>query len=121
MRKQGDDSAMSDCLFCKIVDESIPADKVYEDDNVIVFKDIYPKADIHLLMIPREHIASLNELGPDNDALMAHMLRLLPQIAKEQGLDNGFRTIINTGPGGGQEVYHLHIHLMGGSRLPGFN
>lgn len=112
---------MSDCLFCKIVKGEIPSDLVYEDDQVIVFKDIYPKADVHLLMIPRLHIASLNEAEPQHDVLMAHMLRLLPKIAQEQGLENGFRTIINTGPGGGQEVYHLHIHLMGGDRMPGFS
>ena len=111
---------MSDCLFCNVVDEKIPSDRVYEDDQVIVFKDIYPKADIHLLMIPRLHIASLNELETQHDALVAHMMRLLPKIAEQQGLANGFRTIINTGPGGGQEVYHLHIHLMGGTSLPGF-
>ena len=80
---------MSDCLFCKIAKDEIPSDRVYEDDQVIVFKDIYPKADIHLLMIPRLHIASLNEIEPQHDAMMAHMLRLLPSIAKEQGLENG--------------------------------
>jgi len=112
---------MSDCLFCKIAADEIPSDRVYEDGQVIVFKDIYPKADVHLLLIPRRHIASLNELDESHDALMAHMLRLLPRLAKEQGLDEGFRTIINTGPGGGQEVFHLHVHLMGGDRLPGFS
>ena len=112
---------MSDCLFCKILAGEIPSDKVYEDDKVYVFKDIYPKADVHLLMIPREHVDSLNELDESHDALMAHMMRLLPKLAKEQGLDTGYRTIINTGPGGGQEVFHLHIHLMGGGHLPGFN
>ena len=111
---------MSDCLFCKILAGEIPSDKVYEDDKVYVFKDIYPKADIHLLMIPREHIDSLNELNESHDGLMGHMMRLLPILAKEQGLDTGFRTIINTGPDGGQEVFHLHVHLMGGSHLPGF-
>jgi histidine triad (HIT) family protein len=70
--------------------------------------------------VPREHVASLNELTPAHDALMTHMLRLLPQLAREQGLDTGFRTIINTGKGGGQEVFHLHIHLLGGDDLPGF-
>ncbi|WP_455198284.1 histidine triad nucleotide-binding protein [Kaarinaea lacus] len=111
---------MSDCLFCKILAGEIPSDKIYEDDKVYVFKDIYPKADVHLLMIPREHIASLNELDESHDEVMAHMIRLLPKLAKEQGLDTGFRTIINTGKGGGQEVFHLHLHLMGGSHLPGF-
>lgn len=111
---------MTDCLFCKIVEGSLPSEKVYEDEQVIVFKDIYPKADVHLLVIPREHIASLNEFEEDHDALIAKMFRLLPQLAKEQGLDNGFRTVVNTGPGGGQEVYHFHIHLLGGGSLPGF-
>lgn len=111
---------MSDCLFCKILAGEIPSDKIYEDDMVYVFKDIYPKADVHLLMIPRVHIASLNELDESHDEVMAHMMRLLPKLAKEQGLNTGFRSIINTGKGGGQEVFHLHIHLMGGSHLPGF-
>lgn len=111
---------MSDCIFCKIVAGEIPADTVYEDDRVVVFRDINPKAAVHLLVIPREHIASLDELDAGHDALMAHMLRLLPRLAAEQGLDQGYRTIINTGKGGGQEVFHLHIHLLGGSGLPGF-
>ena len=111
---------MSDCLFCKILAGEIPSDKIYEDDLVYVFRDIYPKAEVHLLMIPRVHIESLNELDESHDEVMAHMMRLLPKIAKDQGLDTGFRTIINTGPGGGQEIYHLHLHLMGGSNLPGF-
>ncbi len=111
---------MTDCLFCKIINGDIPSDKVYEDDRVFVFRDINPKAKVHLLMVPREHVESLNELTPAHDALMTHMLRLLPQLAHEQGLETGFRTIINTGKGGGQEVFHLHIHLLGGDDLPGF-
>jgi histidine triad (HIT) family protein len=111
---------MSDCLFCKIVQGKLPSDRVYEDNQVVVFKDIYPKAPVHLLVVPRVHFASLNELTPEHDTLMAHMFRLLPDLARKQGLDNGFRTIINTGPGGGQEVPHLHIHILGGGRLPGF-
>ena len=111
---------MSDCLFCNISQGSIPSDIVYEDDQVVVFKDIYPKADVHLLMISRQHIGSLNELDKSHDELICHMMRLLSKVAKDQGLDNGFRTIINTGPGGGQEVYHLHMHILGGDSLPGF-
>lgn len=107
---------MSDCLFCKIIKGDIPTETVYEDELFIAIKDIYPKADVHLLILPRLHVASLNELDSSHDALIAHMLRKLPQVAKQQGLDNGFRTIINTGPGGGQEVYHLHLHLLGGER-----
>lgn len=111
---------MSDCLFCKIAAGEIPADVVYEDDQVLVFKDINPKAEVHLLIIPRQHIASLADVASEHDALIAHMMRLLPQLAHEQGLEHGFRTIINTGRGGGQEVFHLHMHLLGGSTLSGF-
>lgn len=112
---------MSDCLFCKILDGEIPSDKIYEDEMMLVFKDIDPKAEVHLLAIPRVHISSLNEVTDEHDEIMSHMLKQLPRLAKEQGLDNGFRTIINTGQGGGQVVYHLHIHLLGGNSLPGFH
>lgn len=111
---------MSDCLFCKIIAGEIPSDTVYEDDQVLVFKDINPMADVHLLMVPKVHVASLNELDEAHDAVIAHMLRTLPQLAKEQGLDDGYRTIINTGKGGGQIIFHLHMHLLGGKSLPGF-
>ena len=111
---------MNDCIFCKIVAGQVPGARVYEDAHMIAIKDLYPKAPVHLLAIPRLHILSLDELAKEHDELMAHMVRLLPMIAKEQGLSNGFRTIINTGPGGGQEVPHLHIHILGGGRLPGF-
>lgn len=111
---------MSDCLFCKILAGEIPSDKIYEDDKMFVFKDLYPKADVHLLAIPRVHIESLNEVNDEHDEIMAHMMKQLPKLAKEQGLDDGFRTIINTGVGGGQVVFHLHIHLLGGKNLPGF-
>ncbi len=111
---------MSDCLFCKILAGEIPSDKVYEDDKMYVFKDLYPKAEVHLLAIPRLHIESLNEVNDGHDEIMSHMLKQLPRLAKEQGLKDGFRTIINTGKGGGQVVFHLHIHLLGGSNLPGF-
>jgi len=111
---------MTDCIFCKIVAGEIPADKVFEDQQVVVFKDINPKADVHLLVIPRQHLADLSELEPEHDGLIAYMMRLLPELAREQGLEDGFRTVINTGKGGGQEVFHLHIHLLGGKSLPGF-
>lgn len=111
---------MSDCLFCKIAAGEIPSETVYEDDLLVVFRDINPKAEVHLLVVPRQHIASLDELTPEHDALVAHMLRVLPQLAKSQGLDDGFRTIINTGKGGGQIIFHLHMHLLGGKDLSGF-
>ena len=111
---------MTDCLFCKIIAGQIPCDKVYEDELVLVFKDIKPMAEVHLLMVPKLHVASLNELGDEHDALLAHMMKTLPRLAKEQGLDDGFRTIINTGKGGGQVIFHLHLHMLGGASLPGF-
>ena len=111
---------MSDCLFCKILAGEIPSDKIYEDDKMFVFKDLYPKAEVHLLAIPRVHIESLNEVSDEHDEIMAHMLKQLPKLAKEQGLNDGFRTIINTGKGGGQVVFHLHMHLLGGNNLQGF-
>ena len=111
---------MSDCLFCKILAGEIPSDKIYEDDKMFVFKDLYPKAEVHLLAIPRVHIESLNEVNDKHDDIMAHMIKQLPKLAKEQGLNDGFRTIINTGKGGGQVVFHLHMHLLGGKNLPGF-
>lgn len=104
----------NDCLFCKIIEGKIPSEQVYSDEQVIVFKDIHPKAPVHLLFIPREHIASLFELTERHDALVGYILRLMPKIAKQQGLSNGFRTVINTGSAGGQIVFHLHIHLLGG-------
>jgi len=112
---------MADCIFCKIVAGDIPSNRVFEDEQVIVFKDINPKADVHLLMVPKLHVASLDELdAAQHSAMLVHMMLLLPKLARAQGLDEGYRTIINTGPAGGQEVFHLHIHLLGGSHLPGF-
>jgi histidine triad (HIT) family protein len=105
------------CLFCKIIAGEIPSAQVYSDEQVVVFKDINPKAAVHLLMVPREHIMSLNELETQHDNLVAQMMRTLPIIAKQQGLNDGFRTVINTGAGGGQIVFHLHIHLLGGKGL----
>jgi histidine triad (HIT) family protein len=103
---------MNTCLFCKINNNEIPSNRVYEDEDFIVFKDIEPKADIHLLVIPRKHISSLDALSIDDQTLMGKMILLLPKIAKKQNL-TGFKSIINTGKSGGQEVFHLHIHLLG--------
>lgn len=111
---------MTACLFCNIVAGKVPAQFVHQDEQVVVFQDIHPKARVHLLVVPRLHVPSLDELDKTHDALMAHMIRLLPVLARGQGLTNGFRTIINTGAGGGQEIAHLHIHLLGGAPLPGF-
>jgi histidine triad (HIT) family protein len=107
---------MSDCIFCRIVKGEIPSDKVYEDDEILAFKDIRPHAPMHVLIIPKRHIASLVEVQQSDAALLGRMLALAPRIAAEQGSTDGFRTIINTGRVGGQEVYHLHIHVLGGEQ-----
>lgn len=112
---------MSDCIFCKIVAGNISSSKVYEDEELYVFKDINPKAAVHLLVIPKKHIARLDHADQSHGPLLAKMLLKLAELAELQGLNDGFRTIINTGPGGGQEVDHLHIHLLGGKGLPGFH
>ena len=104
---------MDNCLFCKIEKGDIPSTKVYEDDDVIVFNDIAPKAKVHLLVVPRKHITSLSHLSAEDHDLMGKIMLLLPKLAKQQKLDEGFRTIINTGKGGGQEVFHIHVHLLG--------
>jgi histidine triad (HIT) family protein len=110
---------MSDnCIFCKIARGDIPSRKVYEDEELFAFHDINPVAPVHFLMIPKQHLVSLAEADDSHAALLGRMLTLAPKLAKEQGLDNGFRTVINTGKGGGQEVFHLHIHIIGGGNIP---
>ncbi|KPN72235.1 histidine triad nucleotide-binding protein [Neisseria sp. 83E34] len=104
---------MTDCIFCKIVDKQIPASVVYEDDEMLCFKDIQPAAPVHLLLIPKVHFDSLAHAKPEHEALLGRMMMKVPQIAEANGLANGFKTQINTGKGGGQEVFHLHIHIMG--------
>jgi histidine triad (HIT) family protein len=109
---------MSDCLFCKIARGEIPCNKVYEDDEVLAFHDIHPVAPVHFMLVPKLHLRSLAEAGDSHAALLSKLLLLAPRLAKEQGLDNGFRTVINTGKGGGQEIFHLHIHVIGGGNIP---
>ena len=105
---------MSDsCIFCKIVQGSIPSTKVFEDDDVIVFNDIHPIAKVHFLIVPKQHIESLASCNVQHQALLGKMLLLAPKLAKDQGLA-GFRTMINTGKEGGQEVFHIHVHVFGG-------
>lgn len=108
----------NNCIFCKIARGDIPSRKVYEDDELFAFHDINPVAPVHFLMVPKAHLASLDEADASHAALLGKMLVLAPQLAKEQGLDNGFRTVINTGRGGGQEVFHLHVHIIGGGNIP---
>jgi len=109
---------MSDnCIFCKIVAGEIPARKVYEDSDLIAFHDVHPVAQVHFMIVPKEHIASLADAHARHEMLLGRILLLAPILAKEQGLKDGFRTIINTGKGGGQEVMHLHVHIIGGGGL----
>jgi histidine triad (HIT) family protein len=103
----------TDCIFCKIVAGSIPSTQIYTDDDVVVFKDINPLAPVHFLIVPREHIESLASCDASHQSLLGKMLLLAPKLAKEQGLA-GFRTMINTGREGGQEVFHIHVHVFGG-------
>jgi len=105
---------MSDCIFCKIARGDIPSKKLYEDDEVIAFHDIHPIAPVHFMLVPKRHVASLMDCAPEHEALLGRMLLLAPKLAAEQGLGQGFRTMINTGRGGGQEVFHLHVHVFGG-------
>ena len=109
---------MNDCLFCKIMRGEIPCRKVYEDSEVLAFHDINPVAPVHFMLVPKLHLDSLAEAGDQHEALLGKMLLLAPRLAKEQGLDHGFRTVINTGKGGGQEIFHLHIHIIGGGVIP---
>lgn len=104
------------CIFCKIVAGQIPSKKVYEDEELFAFHDIRPHAPVHFMIIPKLHVPSLNEATAEHQALLGRILTLAPRLAREQGATNGFRTVINTGVDGGQEVYHLHVHVMGGPR-----
>jgi histidine triad (HIT) family protein len=109
-------SADPNCIFCKIVAGQIPAKKVHEDDELLVFHDIHPWAPVHVLVIPKEHIATLADVTPAHDALLGRMLGLAPRLMRELGVTNGFRTVVNTGRDGGQEIFHLHMHVFGGPR-----
>lgn len=109
---------MSDCLFCKIARGEIPSRKVYEDDEVFAFHDINPVAPVHFMLIPKLHLDSLLQAEEAHAALLGKMMVLAPRLAREQGLADGFRTVINTGKGGGQEVFHFHIHIIGGGHIP---
>lgn len=102
-----------DCLFCKIVEGKIPAKKIYEDDQVIAFEDINPQAPVHFLVVPKRHIASLSNLTEDDRALVGHMVFTAQKVAREQGCENGFRTVFNCNEDGGQTVYHIHLHVLG--------
>lgn len=108
---------MSDCLFCRIVAGEIPCRKVYEDDELLAFHDINPAAPVHFMIVPKEHVESLEKCHARHELLLGRILLLAPLLAKEQGLNDGFKTVINTGKGGGQVVMHLHVHVIGGGKL----
>jgi len=107
----------SDCLFCKIVAGTIPAKRVYEDDLCLSFADINPQAPTHLLIIPKEHIASQTHAEETHGPLLGHLMAKAAELARSIGLDRGYRVVINTGPDGGQTVDHLHLHLLGGRHM----
>ena len=108
------------CIFCKIVAGQIPSRKVYEDEDIFAFHDIHPWAPVHFLMVPKRHIPSLAQVGEGDAALLGRMMALAPRLAAQEGCapypEGGFRVVVNTGSHGGQEVHHLHVHVMGGPR-----
>ena len=109
---------MTDCIFCKIIAGDIPSTTVYKDDTVTAFRDINPVAPTHILIVPNRHITSVNDLIPDDEPLVGHLFTTAKELAISEGIaDTGYRLIINTGPDGGQDVFHLHLHLMGGQRM----
>ena len=105
---------MNDGIFCKIASGEIPSTKVYEDDTVLGFKDLSPQAPVHVLLIPKTHITSVDDVTPENSAVVAHIFEVAAKLAKEFGLSNGYRIVTNCGEDGGQTVKHLHFHMMGG-------
>ena len=108
---------MTNCLFCKIVAGDIPSTKVYEDDQILAFRDIAPQAPTHILVVPKMHIADCNGVNADNSDVVAHIFTVIPQIAKAEGLENGYRVVSNCGEDAGQTVQHLHFHILGGKKL----
>jgi len=111
--------AAADCLFCKIVRGEIPSRKVYEDADMLAFHDIHPLAPVHFMIIPKRHIASLADVDASHEGILGKILAAAPRLAREQGSTDGFRVIINTGRVGRQEVYHLHVHVIGGPEALG--
>ena len=109
---------MADCLFCKIIDRTIPSRVVYEDDRVMAFEDVNPQAPTHVLIVPKRHIATLNDIGTEDDQIVGELVRRAAAIAKERGFsEHGYRTVFNTNRGAGQTVFHIHLHLLGGRPL----
>ena len=109
----------NDCVFCKIVDGSVPSRKVYEDEKILSFYDLEPQAPVHVLIVPKEHICCADEITEDNSGVIAHIFTKIPVIAKSLGLENGYRIVNNCGDDGCQSVKHLHFHILGGKKLNG--
>ena len=115
---EGYTRAMSSCLFCRVVAGEIPSKRVYEDDQLLAFEDIKPEAPLHVLIVPKQHIASLNDVREGDDTLIGALLRRAAIIAKERGYDaSGFRAVVNTNSDAGQSVFHIHVHVLGGRAL----
>ncbi len=110
-------SETAETIFSKIIRREIPAEIVYEDDLAIAFKDVHPQAPVHILVIPKEPITQLADAEAKDHALMGHLLLTVKRVAQQMGLENGYRVVINTGPDGGQTVYHLHLHILGGRQM----
>ena len=108
---------MENCLFCKIIAGDIPSTKVYEDEYVYAFRDINPQAPVHVLVVPKEHIAGADEINSENSRLIAKIFEVIPKIAAAEGLKNGYRIINCCGEDGGQTVFHIHFHILGGKKL----
>lgn len=108
---------MSDCLFCKIIAGEIPSTKVYEDDKILAFRDIAPQAPTHILVVPKAHIQDCSGITAENSDVVAHIFAVIPQIARAEGLDGGYRVVSNCGADAGQTVPHLHFHILGGKKL----
>lgn len=108
---------MPDCLFCKIIRGEIPTKKVYEDERVFVFEDINPQAPTHVLIIPKQHIVGLKEAKAEEAEILGYCQLTAAKIARQRGIESGYRTVYNVGPGAGQSVFHLHLHLLGGRNL----
>lgn len=105
------------CIFCKIIAGEIPSTKVYEDETVFAFRDINPQAPVHILVVPKTHIGSAAEINGENSGVVAHIFEVIAQIARQEGLENGYRVVSNCGPDGRQSVQHLHFHILGGREL----
>jgi histidine triad (HIT) family protein len=108
---------MSDCLFCKIISGEIPSKKIFEDEYTFAFEDISPKAPVHVLIVPKKHVRGLKEAGAEDAEIVGRCHLAAAAIARERGIEDGYRTVLNVGPGAGQSVFHLHVHLLGGRDL----